>query len=89
MEETLFRGDLEVRHLSSKLTCRHDNSLKDEEMTALAAFGACCTARYSSRQAFAKHKRAMQASDMVYEVGNSYQVLFERQKFPPVSLSNF
>jgi NAD(P)H-hydrate repair Nnr-like enzyme with NAD(P)H-hydrate dehydratase domain len=47
-------------------------------MTSLAAFGACCTARYSSRQAFAKHKRAMQASDMVHEVGNSYQVLFER-----------
>jgi NAD(P)H-hydrate repair Nnr-like enzyme with NAD(P)H-hydrate dehydratase domain len=78
MEETLFRGNLEVHNLSSKLTCRHDNSLKDEEMTALAAFGACCTARYSSRQAFAKHKRAMQASDMVHEVGNSYQVLFER-----------
>jgi hypothetical protein len=47
-------------------------------MTALAAFGACCTARYSSRQAFAKHKRAMQASDMVHEVGNAYQALFER-----------
>lgn len=62
----------------SELICRHDNSLKDEEMTALAAFGACCTARYSSRQAFAKHKRAMQASDMVHEVGHSYQVLFER-----------
>ena len=56
---------------------RHDGSLRDEEMTMLAAFGACCTARYSSRQAFAKHKRAMQASDMVHEVGNSYQVLFE------------
>jgi len=47
-------------------------------MTALAAFGACCTTRYCSRQAFAKHKRAMQASDMVHEVGNAYQALFER-----------
>jgi hypothetical protein len=57
---------------------RHDNSLKDEEITALAAYGACCTARYCSRQAFAKHKRAMQAKDMLFEVGNAYQVLFER-----------
>ena len=57
---------------------RHDNSLADEELTALAAFGACCTARYCSRQAFAKNKRAMQASDMVKEVGGAYQALFER-----------
>ena len=57
---------------------RHDNSLRDEEITALAAYGACCTARYCSRQAFAKHKRAMQAKDMLSEVGNAYQVLFER-----------
>lgn len=63
---------------------RHDNSLKDEEMTALAAFGACCTARYCSRQAFAKHKRAMQASDMVHEVGNAYQVLFERYAYDSI-----
>jgi NAD(P)H-hydrate repair Nnr-like enzyme with NAD(P)H-hydrate dehydratase domain len=50
----------------------------------LAAFGACCAARYASHQAFAKHKRAMQASDMVREVGNSYQVLFE--KYFPISV---
>jgi hypothetical protein len=58
-------------------------------MTALAAFGACCTARYCSRQAFAKHKRAMQASDLVKEVGNSYQVLFERYVSctPPTKLA--
>lgn len=66
---------------------RHDNSLKDEEMMMLAAFGACCTARYCSRQAFLKHKRAMQASDMVHEVGNAYQVLFER--YVSISLLSF
>jgi len=51
--------------------------LRDEELTALAAFGACCTARYCSHEAFVKHKRAMQASDMVKEVGGAYQALFE------------
>ena len=64
--------------LESMSNRRHDNSLEDEEMTILAAFGACCAARYSSRQAFTKYARAMQASDMVREVGNSYQALFER-----------
>jgi hypothetical protein len=79
MEEALFPGCMEVRFVDLyELIGRHDSSLKDEEMTALAAFGACCAARYASRQAFAKHKRAMQASDMVHEVGNAYQALFER-----------
>jgi len=46
------------------------------KISVLAAYGACTVVRTSSRFAFARKKRSMQASDLLDDVGNSYEYHF-------------
>ncbi|OLL23484.1 ATP-dependent (S)-NAD(P)H-hydrate dehydratase [Neolecta irregularis DAH-3] len=56
---------------------RERTGTEDVRELMLCAFGACCTTRVCAHEAFKKHKRAMVSSDMVKEVGEAYQRLFE------------
>ncbi|KFY40536.1 hypothetical protein V495_05409 [Pseudogymnoascus sp. VKM F-4514 (FW-929)] len=55
----------------------HDGELDEWELLALAAFGGSCITRESSRLAFAKRGRSLQASDLTDEVEIAFQNLFE------------
>jgi len=54
----------------------HDNSLQDDELTALSAFGAAAVTRTCSRLAFEKKGRALQALDLSVEVPVAFDLLF-------------
>ena len=56
---------------------RHDGSLDDKELFALAAFGGSSLTRECSRLAFAKHGRSLQASDLTEQVAVAFTNLFE------------
>ncbi|BFZ62211.1 hypothetical protein YB2330_003294 [Saitoella coloradoensis] len=66
-------------------TWKHDNDLSGHEMTALAAFGAATLTRYCGRKAFEKRGRALQASDLIKEVGGAYVDLLDGDE-PKVKL---
>ncbi|PHH79563.1 hypothetical protein CDD80_4443 [Ophiocordyceps camponoti-rufipedis] len=53
-----------------------DNRLSEEETLALAAFGGSAVTRESSRLAFIKRGRSLQASDLTDEVHNAFMALF-------------
>jgi ATP-dependent NAD(P)H-hydrate dehydratase len=55
----------------------HDGSLGEVELLALAAFGGSAVTRESSRLAFAKRGRSLQASDLTDEVEVAFVNLFE------------
>ena len=62
---------------SSSSTDGGDASLiAQDRLLLLAGYGAALTARACSRLAFAKHKRAMLADDLLPEVGNAYEELW-------------
>jgi len=54
----------------------HDNSLSDQELIALSAFGAAAITRTCSRLAFEKRGRSLQASDLSLEVSEAFHALF-------------
>jgi len=54
----------------------HDNSLSDQELIALSAFGAAAITRTCSRLAFEKRGRSLQASDLSLEISEAFQMLF-------------
>lgn len=58
---------------------QHDNSLKEEDLMTLCAFGAAAVTRWCSRQAFAKKGRALQASDLSNEVATAFVELYESE----------
>ncbi|KAL0073731.1 H-hydrate dehydratase [Phycomyces blakesleeanus] len=51
---------------------KHSNEIKSQDIPMLAAWGACAIVRESGRRAFEKHGRAVLTSDMVNEIGSSY-----------------
>lgn len=55
----------------------HDGELDSVELLALAAFGGSAITRESSRLAFAKRGRSLQASDLTDEVAVAFTNLFE------------
>ncbi|KFZ06334.1 hypothetical protein V501_07494 [Pseudogymnoascus sp. VKM F-4519 (FW-2642)] len=55
----------------------HDGELDKWELLQLAAFGGSCVTRESSRLAFAKRGRSLQASDLTDEVEVAFRNLFE------------
>jgi ATP-dependent NAD(P)H-hydrate dehydratase len=54
----------------------HAQEQDDGMNTSLAAYGACAITRTSANKAFELHGRAMQASDIVDQVGAAYSTLF-------------
>ncbi|KAK9476034.1 Ribokinase-like protein [Lipomyces japonicus] len=58
---------------------QHDNSLSDERLTLLAAYGASSITRYCSRTAFKKYGRAMLASNLSEMIGDAYDDLIEKK----------
>ncbi|CAI2169774.1 17930_t:CDS:10 [Funneliformis geosporum] len=57
---------------------QHDNSISPTEIPMLASYAACTLMRECSRSAFEKFGRAVQTSDMINEIGPSFQKLYER-----------
>ncbi|CAG8542216.1 101_t:CDS:2 [Funneliformis caledonium] len=57
---------------------QHDNSISPNEIPMLASYAACTLMRECSRTAFEKFGRAVQTSDMINEIGPSFQKLYER-----------
>ncbi|EWC45939.1 ATP-dependent (S)-NAD(P)H-hydrate dehydratase [Drechslerella stenobrocha 248] len=55
----------------------HDGSLSEEELTALAAFGASAVTRMCSKLAFEEKGRHMQASDLQPQIQRAFRILFE------------
>ncbi|CAG8532282.1 24733_t:CDS:2 [Gigaspora rosea] len=57
---------------------RHDNSISPTDIPMLASFAGCTINRECSWAAFSKLGRSVQTSDMIPEIGPSFQRLFER-----------
>jgi ATP-dependent NAD(P)H-hydrate dehydratase len=57
-----------------------ESPIPADRLPLLAAYGGSCVARFCSNRAFAKEGRAMQASDMLQQVGNAYKHYFEDAK---------
>ncbi|KAK1623607.1 Ribokinase-like protein [Colletotrichum phormii] len=55
---------------------RGGETLKEEELIRLAAFGGCAITRECSRRAFLKKGRSLQASDLTDEVHGAFMTLF-------------
>ncbi|CAG8445577.1 14405_t:CDS:2, partial [Dentiscutata heterogama] len=56
----------------------HDNSISPTDIPMLASFAGCTLMRECSWAAFTKLGRSVQTSDMIPEIGPSFQRLFER-----------
>ena len=52
------------------------STIESKRLLLLAAYGASTTTRLCSKQAFAKHGRALLADDLLPEVGPAYEQLF-------------
>jgi len=57
---------------------QHDNLISLSEIPMLASYAACTLMRECSRSAFKKFGRSVQTSDMINEIGPSFQKLYER-----------
>ncbi|RIB21532.1 Ribokinase-like protein [Gigaspora rosea] len=57
---------------------QHDNSISPTDIPMLASFAGCTINRECSWAAFSKLGRSVQTSDMIPEIGPSFQRLFER-----------
>jgi ATP-dependent NAD(P)H-hydrate dehydratase len=59
---------------------QHENSVSSSEIPMLASYAACTLVRECSCSAFKKFGRSVQTSDMVNEIGHSFQKLYERHE---------
>lgn len=76
-----FAGWAKIYHedhpdLAATSTDAEGDLIAQDRLLLLAGYGAALTARECSRLAFAKHKRAMLADDLLPEVGNAYEELW-------------
>ncbi|KAK3825399.1 MAG: Ribokinase-like protein [Benniella sp.] len=58
----------------------HDHSVQTQQIPMIAAFGACVLNRESSRLAFEKHKRSVQASDVIPEIGPLFVTFYDKTR---------
>lgn len=56
----------------------HSSEVKEEDIAMTACFGACLITRQCSQLAFKKHGRAMQASDVLAQIGPFFEMFYER-----------
>ncbi|KAG0370818.1 Ribokinase-like protein [Gamsiella multidivaricata] len=56
----------------------HSHPVPKEEVALVACFGACVINRECSRLAYEKHKRAMQASDVLAQVGPFFEDFYDK-----------
>ncbi|KAF9977665.1 hypothetical protein BGZ73_005381 [Actinomortierella ambigua] len=59
---------------------QHDHQLSEQDVFLTACAGACALNRECSRRAFEKHRRAMQSSDAVGEIGPMFARFYEENK---------
>lgn len=55
---------------------RSDKSIPADQIPLLAAYAGSTLTRHASKKTFSKLKRAMQTSDMLGEIGKSYEEVF-------------
>ncbi|KAG0309839.1 hypothetical protein BGZ98_005379 [Dissophora globulifera] len=58
----------------------HSHSVPKEKVAIVACFGACAINRECSRLAFVKHRRAMQASDVLAEIGPFFINFYDKAR---------
>ncbi|KAF8940359.1 hypothetical protein BGZ58_006822 [Dissophora ornata] len=58
----------------------HSHPVLEEEVPLIACFGACIINRECSRLAFNKHKRAVQASDVLEEIGPFFFNFYDKAR---------
>ncbi|KAF9910893.1 hypothetical protein EC991_005357 [Linnemannia zychae] len=56
----------------------HKNDVPQENIALTACFGACVINRECSRLAFEKHRRALQSSDVLTEIGPFFHLFYEK-----------
>ncbi|KAF9337793.1 hypothetical protein BGZ91_009244 [Linnemannia elongata] len=59
---------------------QHTHPVKQEDVAMTACFGACVINRECSRLAFEKHKRALQSSDVLAEIGPFFNLFFQKPR---------
>ncbi|GJJ70784.1 ATP-dependent NAD(P)H-hydrate dehydratase [Entomortierella parvispora] len=57
---------------------KHSSEVKEDDIAMTACFGACLINRQCSQLAFKKHGRAMQASDVLEQIGPFFEMFYER-----------
>ncbi|KAF9095441.1 hypothetical protein BGX23_000494 [Mortierella sp. AD031] len=58
----------------------HSHLVRQEDVALTACFGACVINRECSRLAFEKHKRALQSSDVLAEIGPFFHLFYEKPR---------
>lgn len=59
---------------------QHTHPVKKEDVAMTACFGACVINRECSRLAFEKHKRALQSSDVLAEIGPFFHLFYQKPR---------
>lgn len=58
----------------------HDHSVAQNQIPLVACFGACVFNRQCSNLAFEKHGRAVQASDVLSEIGPLFVTFYDKAR---------